>query len=144
MRYVIVLTTILLAAAGSLLGAIPAQAQISVGINIGSPPPPPPPIVVVAPPQLVVVPGSPVYYAPGLSFNYFVYAGRHYTFNEGSWFVAASHGGPWTFVAVEKVPKQVLAVPVAYYKVPPGHWKKEGGPPPWAGHGKGPKMTRDD
>jgi hypothetical protein len=29
---------------------------------------------------------------------------------------------------------------VAYYKeVPPGQMKKGGGPPPWAGHGKGPK-----
>ena len=145
MRHVIVLTTILVAAAGSLLGVIPAQAQnISVGINIGSPPPPPPPFVVAAQPQLVVVPGSPVYYAPGLSFNYFAYGGRHYTFHDGSWFVAAGHKGPWTFIAVEKVPQPVLAVPVAYYKVPPGHSKKEGGPPPWAGHGKGPKKWKDD
>jgi hypothetical protein len=40
---------------------------------------------------------------------------------------------------VEQVPQPVLAVPVAYYKVPPGHMKKGAGPPPWAGHGKGHK-----
>jgi len=31
---------------------------------------------------------------------------------------------------------------VAYYKVPPGHMKKGGGPLPWAGHGKGPKHNK--
>ena len=96
---------------------------------------PPPPVVVAAPPQLVVVPGTPVYYAPALSVNYFVYRGRHYTFHNGSWFVAGAYNGPWTFVAVEKVPQPVLAVPVAYYKVPPGHMKKEG-------HGKGHKNKK--
>jgi hypothetical protein len=132
----IVVASILVAAAAGLLGAIPAQADnISIGINIGSPPPPPP-IVVAAPPQLIVVPGTPVYYAPGLNVNFFFHEGRYYTFHGGSWFVGAAHKGPWTFVAVEHMPRPVLAVPVQYYKVPPGHWKK-GGPPPWAGHGKG-------
>ena len=143
MAHVIVVASILVAAAAGLLGAIPAQADnLSIGINIGSPPPPPP-IVVAAPPQLVLVPGTPVYYAPGLSVNFFFHKGRYYTFHDSSWFVAGAHNGPWTFVAVERVPQPVLAVPVQYYKVPPGHWKK-GGPPPWAGHGKGPKKGKDD
>jgi len=108
-------------------------------------PPPPPLIVVAAPPQLVVVPGTPVYYAPGLSVNYFSYGGWYYTHHNGSWFVAGGYNGPWTFVAVEHVPQPVLAVPVTYYKVPPGHMKKQGGPPPWAGHGKGKnKKSKDD
>ena len=91
-----------------------------------------------APPPLVVVPGTPVYYAPSLSVNFFAYGGRYYSHHNGAWFVAATHSGPWTFVAVDRIPQPVLAVPVAYYKVPPGHMKM-GGPPPWAGHGKGPK-----
>jgi len=139
-RIVVVLAAILLATAGGVLCAMPAQADsLSIGINIGSPPSPPP-VVIAAPPQLVVVPGTPVYYAPGLNVNYFVYGGRYYTFHNGSWFVAGGYNSPWKFVVVEKVPRQVLAVPVTYYKVPPGHLKKEGGPPPWAGGpGKGPK-----
>src|SRR3989304_1819981 len=145
MAYMIVGASILVAAAAGLLGAIPAQADnISIGINIGSPPPPPPPpIVVAAPPQLVVVPGTPVYYAPGLNVNFFFHGGRYYTFHNNSWFGAAAYNGPWTFVAVERVPQPILVVPVQYYKVPPGPWKK-GGPPPWAGHGKGPKKGRGD
>ena len=147
MTRVNVLAGILLASVAGLVPAGPALAgdSISIGINIGTPPlppPPPPPVVVAAPPQLVVVPGTPVYYAPGVSVNYFVFGGRYFSFHNGSWFVARAYNGPWTFVAVEGVPKPVLGVPVAYYKVPPGHMKKgEEGPPPWAGKEKwkGPK-----
>jgi hypothetical protein len=136
--------------------------KVGVGVNIGVPAPPPvivtPPVVVAPPvivtppvvatppvvvtpfppvvttlPPLVVVPGSPVFYAPGVSMNFFAYGGRYYSFHQGGWFVATSHGGPWTAIAVKKVPRPVLAVPVAYYKVPPGHAKKmshEHGCPP--------------
>jgi hypothetical protein len=38
-------------------------------------------------------------------------------------------------IQIGQVPPPVLAVPVAYYKIPPGHLKKPG-PPPWAGHGQ--------
>jgi hypothetical protein len=49
-------------------GSAPARAgDVRIGITIG----PPPPIVVAAPSQLVVVPGTPVYYAPGGEFNFF-------------------------------------------------------------------------
>ena len=107
-------------------------ADVHVGINIGVPPPP---IVVAEPPRLVIVPRTPVYYAPSLPANYFYYDGGYYTVHEGSWFYATSYNGPWTFVSVQRVPRPVLAVPVAYYKVPPGHWKHHG-PPPWAGREK--------
>jgi hypothetical protein len=99
--------------------------DVNIGINIGHPPPPP--LVLAAPPPLVVVPGSPVYYAPGVNVNFFAYGGRYYTYHDGGWFVARSHRGPWAFVAAP--PQPVLAVPVAYYKVPPGHMKKLHGKP---------------
>src|SRR5215813_4372248 len=95
-------------------------AQVNIGINIGTPPPPPPPIVITAPPQLVVIPGMPVSYAPAIPYNYFFYGGQYYVFHEGAWFTAPGHHGPWTFVAVERVPRPLLRVPVTYYKVPPG------------------------
>ena len=129
-------------AAGSPVAVMPVPVQadsLSIGVNIGSPPPPPPMIVSTAPPPLVVVPGSPVYYAPSVSVNFFAYGGRYYSHHNGAWFLATTYNGPWGHIAVERVPQPVLAVPVAYYKVPPGHMKKGGGPPPWAGHGKGPK-----
>lgn len=128
-----------LAAGLSLMAASPVAAdgvRIGISVPVPAPPtvvitPPRPPVVVVAPPQLVVVPGSPVFYAPGAGMNFFAYAGRHYTFHEGAWFVATTHGSPWVAIAPAKVPRPVLAVPVAYYKIPPGHAKKLGhGCPP--------------
>jgi len=128
-----------LAAGLSLMAASPVAAdgvRIGISVPVPAPPtvvitPPRPPVVVVAPPQLVVVPGSPVFYAPGASMNFFAYGGRHYTFHEGAWFVATNHGSPWVAIAPAKVPQPVLAVPVAYYKIPPGHAKKLGhGCPP--------------
>ena len=96
----------------------------------------PPPGIMQTPPQLVAVPGMPVYYAPAVSFNYFVYGGQHYTFHNGSWFMAMAYNGPWTFIAVEHVPQPVLAVPVQYYKVPPGQWRSGGCPPGLAKQGR--------
>jgi hypothetical protein len=134
MRHVLVL-----AAGLSLMAASPAAADgVRIGINVPVPAPPTvvitpprPPVVVTAPPQLVVVPGSPVFYAPGASMNFFAYGGRYYSFHEGTWFVATSYGSPWVTIAPARVPQPVLAVPVAYYKIPPGHAKKmgrDGGP----------------
>ena len=129
MRRALVIATVLTLTAAKPVGA--DSVKIGVGVNIGvpSPPtviiaPPPAPVVIATPPQLVVVPGTPVHYAPGVSINFFAYGGRYYSFHEGAWFVATTHGGPWVTIVPAKVPQPVLAVPVAYYKVPPGHAKK--------------------
>lgn len=111
----------------------PPPAAVSVDISIGSRPP------------LVVVPGSPVYYAPDLSYNYFAYGGRFYVYRNDVWFTATTYNGPWAVIGLARVPRPVLAVPAQYYKAPPGHWKKKHGPPPWAaakGHAK--KKGYDD
>jgi hypothetical protein len=72
-----------------------------------------------------------VFYAPGVNVNFFAYGGRYYSLHEGAWFVATTRGGPWATIAPARVPQPVLAVPVAYYKIPPGHAKKMGhGCPP--------------
>ena len=57
-----------------LCSAIPAAAQVSVGIGIGHPTVA---IGVSVPvyPELVAVPNYPVYYAPRLRANYFFYDG---------------------------------------------------------------------
>jgi hypothetical protein len=133
-----------LAAGLSLVTASPAAAdglRIGVSVPVPAPPavvvtPPRPPVVVVAPPQLAVVPGSPVFYAPGASMNFFAYGGRYYTFHEGAWFVATTYGSPWVAIAPPRVPRPVLTVPVAYYRVPPGHAKKVGCPPGLAKQGR--------
>ena len=112
-----------------------ATAQVSVNINVG-----PPPVIFAAPPRVVVVPRTPVYYAPDTSYNVFVYQDRYYAFHDGVWFLANTHRGPWVSVALPHVPQPLLAVPTRYYKVPPGHAKhghwKAGGDHPGRGHDK--------
>ncbi|HYL82248.1 MAG TPA: hypothetical protein VEU07_15635 [Candidatus Acidoferrum sp.] len=137
MRRMTVPVIILVAVAVCLVQARPAPADnlsigvqtdsLSLGINIGGPP------------RVVVVPGTAVYQAPSVPYNYFVYRHRYYLFHEGMWMSAGSYNGPWTVIALERVPPPILTVPVNYYKVPPGHWKERHGPPPWAhanGHDK--------
>jgi hypothetical protein len=105
--------------AGAMVSAGPVEAQVSVNVNIG-----PPPVIFAAPPRVLVVPHTPVYYAPDTTYNVFFYEGRYYSFHNGAWFLAGSHGGPWAFVPLERVPRPVVMVPVRYYKIPPGQAKK--------------------
>jgi hypothetical protein len=114
---------LVLAALLALTAALPAQAQIRLDIGINLP----------APPPLVVVPGTPVYYAPGAPANVFFYGHQYWVFNNGGWFVGPSWGGPWAVVAPAFVPVPILRVPMGYYRVPPGHWKgwAREAPPRW-------------
>lgn len=95
-----------------------ALAQVRVNVNVA------PPVVLVSPPKLVVVPNSPVKYAPEVNANLFFHDGRYFSLHEDRWLVASSHSGPWVVIEVGRVPPPVIAVPVKYYKVPPGHAKK--------------------
>jgi hypothetical protein len=136
----------------TLLAAPAGADSLSIGVNIGTPPPPAPvmvpappvvmapqpPMVLAAPPQIVAVPGTAVLHAPNVGFNLFVYGNHYYSFHNGAWFYAATHGGQWAHVKTERVPRAVLAVPVAYYKIPPGHAKKHGDWHEGPGHGRGP------
>ena len=111
----------------------PAHSQVSVNVSIGQPPP-----VIVAQPVLVPVQASPVYYAPSYGPDLFFYDGRYYTVRDDQWFYAARLNTPWAAIAIGKVPRQILAVPVAYYRVPPRHMKQTGGhcPPGQAKKGR--------
>ena len=104
-------------AAGLALPAA-ATAQVSINVNVL------PPVVLVSTPKLVIVPNSPVKYAPEVNANLFFHEGRYYSLHEGRWLVASSHSGPWAVIEVGRVPPPVIAVPVKYYKIPPGHAKK--------------------
>jgi hypothetical protein len=110
-----------------------ARSQVSVNVNIGPPPP-----VVIAQPVLVPVQASPVYYAPSYGADLFLYNGRYYTVRNDQWFYAARVNAPWKAIAIGRVPRQILAVPVSYYRLPPGHLKHRGGhcPPGQAKKGR--------
>jgi hypothetical protein len=110
----------MLVAAGLMLPAT-ARSQVSVNVNIGQPPP-----VVVARPVMVPVTNSPVYFSPSYGSDLFFYDGRYYTVRDDQWFYAARVNSPWVAISIGRVPQQIIAVPVAYYRVPPGHLKGKG------------------
>jgi hypothetical protein len=88
-----------------------------------------------------MIPQTQVFYAPAVSYNHFFDGGKYYVSYEGAWFVSPAHQDPWAFVAVGRVPKPLLRVPLAYYKVPSGR-RKEKSRSPWKDHGKGHKHKK--
>jgi hypothetical protein len=118
------------------LAAVPAAAD-SVSIGVSTPDVSFNLSVNPKRPALVAVPGLPVYHVPTVHHDSFFYSGHYYVHHQGVWFTSVRHSGPW--VAVHHVPPPILAVPVKYYKVPPGHARKH---EPWKDrdrgkHGKG-------
>jgi len=147
MKRIIVLVSMLALAGAFLSFPAPARAtsfsigmrtdSVRLGIHIGEEP------------RLVVVPGTPVYEAPSLPYNYFYYGGGYYLYRGGTWFWGASYNGPWTVISIEQVPRPILRVPAEHYRERPEHWKR-GGPPPWAmarrhepRHERGPEPRRE-
>ena len=117
--------------AATLAVPMPAQSQVSVAVNIGQPPP-----VLVAQPVLVPVQASPVMYAPKYGADVFFYDGRYYTVRDDQWFYTTRVNTPWVSVAIGRVPQAILAVPVTYYRVPPGRARGVHCPPGQAKKGR--------
>src|SRR5262245_32205497 len=117
----------------ALFGVASAPASVNVNVNVG-----PPPVVFAEPPRLVVVPGTPVYYVPEVDANVFVYRTRYWSYHDDAWFYAPTYRGPWRVVEYARVPRAVRAVPVKYYRIPPGHAKHLAAhcPPGHAKHGR--------
>jgi hypothetical protein len=129
MRYLLVALCTLFFSATS------AFAQLSIGVGIGLPGVN---IGINVPtyPNLVPVPGYPVYYAPGMSSNYFFYDGMYWVYQNDNWYSSTWYNGPWGQVPPEAVPLFILRVPVRYYRRPPGffHGWASGGAPHWGEH----------
>ena len=102
---------------GALLGlllsiglfAMPAHAQVSINVHIGEPPP----VVVAAAPTMVLMPEPQMYVAVGVPYDIFFVSGHYYYFNAGHWFWGPQYGGPWTYVAVERLPPGLRRYKVA-------------------------------
>ena len=103
-------------------GPSPAQVHVNIGINVPAPPP------------LVVIPSTPIQYAPNVDGNYFFYGGEYYVFTNGQWYVSPGYNGPWVVLAPEFIPMPLLQVPVRYYRRPPEAWRawRHEAPPQWA------------
>ncbi len=124
MRFPLILFSLLL---GS---ALPAQAQVSIGIgtpnlSIG--------INMPVYPRYQRIPNYPVYYAPQSGFNLFFYDGMYWAFQNDNWYASSWYNGPWGMVSPRYVPAYVLRVPVRYYQRPPKYfygWSRNE-PPRW-------------
>jgi hypothetical protein len=110
-----------------------AMSQVSIGIGL-----PNLSIGINLPlfPELVQVPNYPVYYAPGLSTNYFFYDGMYWVYQDDDWYASAWYNGPWGRVAPYSVPLFILRVPVRYYRQPPMYFRawRPDAPPRWGEH----------
>lgn len=107
-----------------LTATVPAAAQLSISINIGSYP------------NFMAVPGYPVYYAPDVSGNYFFYDGLYWVYQDDNWYSSSWYNGPWESVGPMYVPVYVLQIPVRYYRRPPQYfsgWQPDR-PPRWTDH----------
>jgi hypothetical protein len=80
--------------------ATPASAQVNVNVNIGEPPP----VVVYSPPTMVLLPEPQMYVAVGVPYDIYFVSGRYYYLHGSHWFWGPGYGGPWTYVAIERLP----------------------------------------
>ena len=108
-----------------------ASAGTSVGwsVTVGNAPPPPT-IVFQREPRVVVVPGSTVYVLEDdCDYDVFRYGVFWYVFNDGHWYRARTHRGPFAAVGARYVPNAISNVPPKYWRRhphggPPGQMKK--------------------
>lgn len=153
MRTRILTSLAVLALAGFALDPVPAHAGTNVSVNVGLPVPvavapapvvvAPQPVYVQYPPDMAIIPGTNVYFAPGVSVDLFFHNNYWWNRRGDHWYRANAYNGPWTSVGPRHVPAPVYRVPANYRNVyvhekpmPYGqwkkaHWKNEGG------HGKG-------
>lgn len=109
----------------ALSGESPAELNVNIGITAPVPAPvyvapPPPAYAVAAPPPVVVIPGTYVYYVPGITVDILFYHGYWYRPHGDHWYRASSYNGPWAHIGPGAVPRPLVALPHDYKRVPPG------------------------
>ncbi len=90
-------------------GRSSAGINLNIGIDV-----PLPAIVLPAPPSAVVIPGSYVYYAPGINVDLLFYHGYWYRPDDGHWYRCRSYNGHWTYVRPSRVPRALMELPGDY------------------------------
>jgi hypothetical protein len=138
--------TLLALAAALAWTSVPAPAgaggSVDIHVRIGDAPPPPR-VVFRRTPRMVVVPATTVYYVgDDCGYDVFRYGAHWYVFNDGWWYRARHHRGPFTVVEARYVPRAVINVPPRYWRHPhggpPGHARRDAIIVKERGHGRGP------
>ena len=122
---------VVIAALGA-LSATPALAETYFGFRIGiNNAPPPPRIYFREEPRVMFVPESRVYVVRNADYDMFRYGRYWYVCDDGFWYRARSHRGPFRVVDARRVPQPI-------YYVPAQHWKHRN----WGRH-DGDRRRRD-
>lgn len=112
-----VIAATLLAAAALPFGR-EACARVNVDINIGQPapvivapmPPPPPPhrrIYIERRPEFIYTPALGFSVSVGSPYDVVYYGNRYYVYDDGGWYWASSHNGPWVYVDRHRLPDRI-------------------------------------
>lgn len=104
-----VITGIFLAAGLTMASDSEAGVNVNIGINLA-----PPAYVIHEPPPVAVIPGSYVYFVPGIQLDILFYHGYWYRPYEGHWYKGKSYNGPWNHVSARKIPSVILHLPPDY------------------------------
>ena len=92
-----------------------------MNIKVKVPLPPLPRLVFPAPPTVVVIPSTYVYVVPDVEVDIVFYRGYWYRPHGDRWYRASSYNGPWSLLAVAKVPGAFKKLPPGFRSVKPMH-----------------------
>lgn len=93
----------------------PLNARAGININIGVNLAPAPPVYVIhEPPSVIVIPGTYVYFVPGIGVDILFYHGYWYRPYREHWYRSRGYNGPWHHVYSRKVPYTLRHLPRDY------------------------------
>ncbi len=119
--------------AAVLASGAPASAHsdfgVNLNINLG-----PPPVYAAPPSELVLIPGTGIYFVPGVSADIFFYDGYWWSPRGPRWYRGYSPRGPWYAIGPRVVPGPLYRVPRDYRvvygreeRIPYRRWEREHG-----------------
>ncbi|HKA25253.1 MAG TPA: hypothetical protein VKF80_09745 [Candidatus Eisenbacteria bacterium] len=123
MKKLIVLASLCLLGSTLAVGAQTANADVRVNASIGSGHTG---IYFSNEPDVVVVPGTRVYYEDSGPYDVYRYGRMWYVMRNGTWYRASTYRGPFVMINYERVPHQVIVLPVEYRHHDNGRWHNNG------------------
>jgi len=126
-----------------------AGVNVNIGVNL-------PAYRFAAPPDVVVIPGTYVYMVPDIDVDFLFFQGYWWRPYEGRWYRSRDYKGGWRYVATERIPRGLRALPpdyrhhlsTGYERIPHGdvqkNWKKWEKEKHWKKQGKQDRGGRDE
>lgn len=97
----------------------PGGLEDNVDVNVQVAPPPA--YTLEAPPSVTVIPGSYVYFVPGVTVDILFYHGYWYRPYRGYWYRSAYYNGPWMHLPYGRVPHALISLPRDYSRISNGY-----------------------